>query len=158
MAKGLTAQKGIDARGNIEKQLERVKWYLWHGNVFRALQGLEDLVMDLNDLEPVTEGIEKLRKAVHEFQGYIAVHKPFIPNYGDRDRHGEKISTAFAESTVNQVVSRWMVKQQQMRWTPRGAHLLLQVRTQTLNDDLRSTFGRWYPGMQKDGHQEQEAA
>jgi hypothetical protein len=99
-----------------------------------------------------------LQKAVHEFRGYIAVNKAFIPNYGDRYRHGETISTAFAESTVNQVVSRRMVKPPQMRWTPRGAHLLLQVRTQTLNDDLRATLGRWYPGMQRDVHQEQEAA
>ena len=79
-------------------------------------------------------------------------------NYGDRYRHGETISTAFVESTVNQVVSRRMVKQQQMRWTQRGAHLLLQVRTQALNDDLRATFRRWYSGMQTGGHQEQETA
>src|SRR5208282_3047361 len=46
----------------------------------------------------------------------------FIPNYGDRYRHGEKISTAFAESAVNQVVSKRMVKKQQMRWTESGAH------------------------------------
>ncbi len=32
--------------------------------------------------------------------------------------------TAFVESTVNQVISKPMVKKQQMRWTPRGAHLL----------------------------------
>ena len=43
--------------------------------------------------------------------------------------------------------SRRMVKQQQMRWTKQGAHLLLQVRTQTLNDEPRDTFCRWYPGM-----------
>jgi hypothetical protein len=35
--------------------------------------------------------------------------------YGDRFRHGELISTAFAESTTNQVVSKRMVKQQQLR-------------------------------------------
>jgi hypothetical protein len=40
-----------------------------------------------------------------------------------------------------------MVKKQQMRWTKQGAHRLLQVRTQTLNDDLKATFGRWYPAM-----------
>ena len=40
-----------------------------------------------------------------------------------------------------------MVKKQQMRWTPRGAHLLLQVRTRVLNNELRDTFSRWYPGM-----------
>ena len=32
-----------------------------------------------------------------------------------------------------------------MQWTPRGAHLLLQVRTQVLNEDWDNTFRRWYP-------------
>jgi len=40
-----------------------------------------------------------------------------------------------------------MVKHQQMHWTKRGAHLLLQVPTQVMNGDLRGTFRRWYPGM-----------
>jgi len=158
MAKGLASRETTAASRDVKKQLERIKWYLWHGNAFRALQGLGELMMDLDDMEPLTEGIKKLQKAVDEFTGYIAANKPFIPNYGDRYRHGETISTAFAESTVNQVVSRRMVKQQQMRWTQRGAHLLLQVRTQVLNDDLRATFGRWYPAMQTGVHQEQEAA
>ena len=38
-----------------------------------------------------------------------------------------------------------MVKEQQMRWTPRGAHLLLQIRTRVLNDQLAHDFRRWYP-------------
>jgi hypothetical protein len=38
-----------------------------------------------------------------------------------------------------------MVKRQQMRWTPRGAHLLLQVRTRVRNDELTDAFRRWYP-------------
>lgn len=33
-----------------------------------------------------------------------------------------------------------MVKQQQMQWMPPDAHLLLQVRTQVLNDDWEATF------------------
>jgi len=48
---------------------------------------------------------------------------------------------------VNQVISKRMVKKQQMRWTKRGAHLLLQVRTRVLDEDLRVTFCNWYPGM-----------
>jgi hypothetical protein len=51
------------------------------------------------------------------------------------------------ESAVNQIISKRMVKKQQMRWSPRGAHLLLQIRTQVINEDLRSTFRRWYPGL-----------
>jgi hypothetical protein len=49
------------------------------------------------------------------------------------------------ESTVNQVVSKRMVKKQQMRWSQKGAHLLLQVRTSVLNDELRDVFRQWYP-------------
>ena len=51
------------------------------------------------------------------------------------------------ESAVNQVVSRRFVKKQQMRWTPAGAPLLLQIRTQVLNQTWRGTLSRWYPGM-----------
>jgi hypothetical protein len=47
--------------------------------------------------------------------------------------------------------SRRMVKKQQMRWSPRGAHLLLQVRTRVLNDDLATDVARWYPGWQLTG-------
>jgi hypothetical protein len=98
--------------------------------------------------ETVASGkLAKLATAVREFHGYIETNRPFIPNYGERQRYGEPISTAFVESTVNEVVSKRMVKKQQMRWTQRGAHLLLQVRTETLNNDLRDTFERWYPAM-----------
>jgi hypothetical protein len=32
-----------------------------------------------------------------------------------------------------------------MQWTPQAAHLLLQIRTLTLNDDLAATFRTTYP-------------
>ncbi len=78
-----------------------------------------------------------------------SANRTFIPNYGDRYRHGETISTAFVESAINQVVSKRMVKKQQMRWTDRRAHLLLQVRTRVLNAEWRSTLSHWYPAMQE---------
>jgi hypothetical protein len=69
-------------------------------------------------------------------------NREFIPNFGERRRQGETISTAFVESTINQVVSRRFVKKQQMQWTLRGAHLLLQTRTRVLNEDLDNLFRR----------------
>ncbi len=146
MAKGLPEDQFLK---DVDTDLERVKWYLWHGNVFRALQVLGDIQMDLDSIEDENPAVGKLYRAVSEFVTYITNNKAFIPNYGDRYRYGEMISTAFVESTVNQVVSKRMVKKQQMRWTRRGAHLLLQVRTQVLNDDWRDTFCRWYPSMSK---------
>ena len=65
----------------------------------------------------------------------------------ERHRSSEAISSAFVESTVNQVVSKRMVKKQQMRWAPKSAHLLLQVRAKVLNDELAEVFQRWYPAF-----------
>ena len=89
----------------------------------------------------------KLLAKLGEFIGSLENNQRFIVNYGDRYRHGEPITSSFVESAVNQVVSKRFVKKQQMRWTQRGAHLLLQVRLQVLNQDWRSTFERWYPGL-----------
>ena len=80
-----------------------------------------------------------------EFEIYIRNNREFIPNFGERYRQGETITTAFVESTINQVVSRRFVKKQQMAWTLRGAHLLLQTRTKVLNNELENVFRNWYP-------------
>ncbi len=66
-------------------------------------------------------------------------------NYGERYRNGERISTSFAELTINQVISKRMAKKQLMQWTPEGAHLLLQVRTAVINEDWEDIFRTWYP-------------
>ena len=50
------------------------------------------------------------------------------------------------------------VKKQQMKWTKRGAHLLLQVRTHVLDGDLRDRFCRWYPCMKTEAEPAQRAA
>ena len=102
--------------------------------------------------------ISWIGSAVSEFQGYISNNRNFIPNYQDRYYYGECISTAFVESTVNEVISKRMCKKQQMRWTQKGAHLLLQVRIKTLNNELRGTFQRWYPEFQTGEYVEKEAA
>ncbi len=84
-------------------------------------------------------------KYAREFRTYIVNNAGSIVNYGERYRNCERISTSFFESTINQVVSRRFVKKQQMAWTLRGAHLLLQTRTKVLNDELEGVFRRWYP-------------
>ena len=104
--------------------------------------------MDLEGaFETQEETTRKLLKAVEEFTTCIQRNRGFIPNYGERYRNGERISTGFVESAVNQVISKRFAKKQQMRWTPRGAHLLLQTRTKVLNGDLEDTFRRWYPAF-----------
>src|ERR1035437_3606136 len=180
MRKSLVGAEPAAWLDEIEKDLESVKWHLWNGNVDQALRLVDELKTMLDGQELSSER-QKLLRTIRDFGNYIADNQTFIPDYGDRHRNGERISTAFAESAVNQLVSRRMVKQQQMHWTERGAHtnspsigieyrrtlgapnaiakrlrcllmakwyhLLLQVRAQVLNGDLRKVFGRWYPGM-----------
>ncbi len=150
----LPAAAPADPATEISAQLQRLKWFLWHGNLFRAQQTIDDIILDLDVEHPGVEQA-KLLAAVREFDGYLRANAGRIPNYGERHRCGEAISTAFVESTVNQVVSKRMVKKQQMRWSPQGAHLFLQVRTRVLNDDLAADFARWHPGFT---HQSQPMA
>ncbi len=140
----LTADVATKLIAEVRDDLARMKWFLWHGNVFRALQTIEDIIINLETLQPGDEP-SKLLTAAREFDSYIRANAERIPNYGERRRAGEAISTAFTESAVNQVISKRMVKKQQMRWTPRGAHLLVQIRTRVLNDQLADDFHRWYP-------------
>ena len=93
----------------LEQQIERIKWHLWHGNTFRALQIGEDLEEDLEVLEGKNLSSPKLLQAVREFNGYITANGSYSVNYGDRYRNGETISTAFVESTVNEVIGKQFV-------------------------------------------------
>ena len=132
-------------QAGVSKRLESVKHLLWHGNSEEALERLTDLLMELSLIQARSTAAKKVADGVTEFETYIRNNREFIPNFGERRRHGETISTAFVESTINQVVSRRFVKKQQMQWTLRGAHLLLQTRTKVLNDELEQAFRRWYP-------------
>ncbi len=150
VAKGLTT-KDLELSKSILKDLKSVKWYLWHGNIFRALQKIEYLLDDIFTLTQERKKpcpiAKKLYQMMEEFETYIKNNEEMIPNYGERWRYGETISSSFVESTVNQVISKRFVKKQQMRWTPKGAHLLLQVRTLVLNREYKLKFQQWYPGV-----------
>jgi hypothetical protein len=96
----------------------------------------------VESLATPSEHRTKMARMLREFACYIEANRAFIPNYGDRWRNGETISTAFVESAVNQIISRRFVKKQQMRWTERGCHRLLQIRTRVLNGEWRATAER----------------
>ena len=59
---------------------------------------------------PGTRNIKAFRKGVWEFQTYIANDAHAIPHYAERHRYGERVSTAFVESTVNTVVGKRLLE------------------------------------------------
>lgn len=146
-AKGLV--KSDPSQGeDVKKYLESTKWYLWHGNVEKALSCIEDSYCISLDEELKYHNRKKLEKHLDELNTYIENNRHLMPNYGERWRYGEAISTGFVESTINEVVAKRMVKKQQMQWTYEGAHYLLQTRSAVLNNELHEDFSRWYPGFQ----------
>lgn len=139
----------FELRAPMQKHLERIKWFLWHGNVYQAFEVLDEATdeLELAMEERPGEKLRKFARTFEELKNYIRRNRGCIPNYGERHGQGERISTGFVESTVNQVISKRMSKKQQMQWNQRGAHLLLQVRTRVLNEEWEAQFRTWYPGF-----------
>ncbi|SFU92470.1 hypothetical protein SAMN04488527_1392 [Aliiroseovarius crassostreae] len=148
--KGLAHHNANEAEA-LSRLLRQIKGFLWNGNLHDAQLAIEDLVVDLDEIETDYASIKALRKTAAEFETYIANNREMIPNYAERRRYGERVSTGFVESTVNTVVGKRFGKRQQMRWSKHGAHLMLQTRTRTLDGTLRPKFEQWYPGMKAAG-------
>jgi len=105
VANGLRSRNYPKLATTVAEDLERLKWFLWHGNVFRALQVVEALEIDLDDSDHLSPEQRKLLTTITEFGGYLRANVTSIPNYGERYRAGETSSSAFVESTVNQVAT-----------------------------------------------------
>ncbi|UEM24368.1 ISKra4 family transposase (plasmid) [Skermanella mucosa] len=150
--KGLAHHNPVEALA-LQHRLERIKWRLWHGDGDEALIRAQGLAADVAVLNTAYPRLKRLIKAAAGLATYIANNGAGIVSYSRRWDNGERISTAFAESTVNLVISRRFAKKQQMQWSKVGAHQLLQTRTKALDGTLRDLFTRWYPGMSVNDNQ-----
>ncbi len=139
-----------DTGEELLNKLDSAKWSLWHGNVDQGLDRLDDCYWLCDDTELRYSKRRKLVRHLSDMITYIRNNAHLITNYGEKYRYGETITTAFVESTVNEVVAKRMVKKQQMQWSRQGAHYLLQTRTAVLNGELRDHFERRYPEMSSD--------
>ena len=81
-----------------------------------------------------------------------------MPNYGNRYRAGQRISTGFVESAVNEIVSKRMVKKQQMRWNRHTVQSFLDVRIHVLNGVLEDAFRHWHKAFRPTTDELQVAA
>ncbi|MBN8820422.1 MULTISPECIES: ISKra4 family transposase [unclassified Spirosoma] len=137
----------------VAETLTSIKWHLWHGNAERALEKIDDLDMPLEEHgtdKAIVRKYDKLKVLTNyltEFSTYVRQNTSSIVDYSERYRYGERVSTGFVESTVNQVIAKRFVKQQQMQWSKKGAHLLLQARTKVLNEEWDDCFRLRFPGF-----------
>jgi len=120
--------------------IERIRWRLWHGQVRRALDLIGETLEKLgrNRLRLTEAYADRLKRTLQGLETYVSGQSGSIINYAAARRSAEPISTATTESAVQRLLHRRMTAKQQMRWSPRGAHLMLKVRTAVMN----ATFER----------------
>jgi hypothetical protein len=124
--------------------VEHIRWRLWRGQVRRAVNLIGDTVAALDVVaavaSPAGATAGEVVKLLRDLETYVAGQSELIVDYAAARLDAEPISTAPTESTVQWLLHRRMGANQQMRWSPRGAHMMLKVRTAVAND----TFVRDY--------------
>jgi len=135
--------------------VERLRHLLWNGCHEKACEALGRITGWAKDAgilnhPAVAARARRLVARCTELQTYIETNEGVLIDYGQRYRVGKPISTSRAEGTVHQVVSARMNKRRQMRWSPQGAHRMLQVRAACWRDasaNTQSNSRRSAPGF-----------
>jgi hypothetical protein len=128
--------------------LERAKWRLWHGRWPGCRRKLAALCRWAGRISiRGIAGIRRLEYYVGELLAYLERNQGALVNYAARRRNGESISTAFVESSVNEIIAKRMNKKQQMRWNRATVQPFLDLRTAVLDDTLEDAFRHRYPGF-----------
>ena len=150
IAGGLSADdpERVAAKAVIVAEVERLHWRLWNGKAKNARTSIDRIRAVMHHFRGEQGGrnsiapARKLWTALHALDGYLTGQSDWTVNYAQRHRAGLRVGTAITEGTANFLVNRRMNKSQQMRWSRRGADLLLQVRCAVYNGTLGSGFGQ----------------
>jgi len=132
----------------IAAEVERLHWRVWNGKAKDAQISIDRIRAVMHhfrgepDQRRSTAPSRKLWTALRALDGYLVSQSAWLVNYAERHRAGLRVGTAITEGTANFLVNRRMNKSQQMRWSRRGADLLLQVRCAVYNGTLGSGFGQ----------------
>lgn len=101
---------------SIDRDFRPVKWRLWHGRVDRTIRDLERLLATLKHAQRDDKfAIARLHSLGLQLLTYVRSNRGAIVNYGKRYCAQLRVATTLAESAVNSLVAKRMVKQQQMR-------------------------------------------
>ena len=151
-ASGLLADNArrVQAKAVIVEEVERLRWRIWNGKAKNAKRSIDRIrkVMHVYKRErsPHTNSTpsRRLWHALHNIDEYLRGQSSWLVNYARRYRAGLRVGTSITEGTANFLVNRRMNKSQQMRWSRRGADLLLQVRCAVFNGTFGSGFGQLF--------------
>jgi len=144
----------MQAKTAIVAEVERLHWRIWNGKAKNAQLSLERIRKFMHVFKgerghrSTSVPSRKLWHALHEVDSYLRGQSARLVNYAKRYREGLRVGTSVAEGTANFLINRRMNKSQQMRWSRRGADLLLQVRCAVYNGALGCGLGHLVPMAQ----------
>ena len=144
------------AKAMIITEVERLRWRIWNGKAKNAQISIDRIHALLPSFEG--EPARKLRRALDAVDRYLRSQSAHLVDYAERHRAGLRVGTSLTEGTANFLVNRRMAKSQQIRWSRRGADLLLQVHCAVYNGALGSGFGQLFEPSPGSGLQWAEAA
>jgi hypothetical protein len=136
------------AKAVIVTEVERLRWRIWNGKAKNARKSIDRIRAVMHhfrgerDSRKSIAPSRKLWTALRALNRYLIGQSAWLVNYAERHRAGLRVGTAITEGTANFLVNRRMNKNQHMRWSRRGADLLLQVRCAVYNGTLGSEFGQ----------------
>ena len=154
----------MQAKTVIVAEVERLHWRIWNGKAKNARRSIDRIrkVMHVfkreRDYRAPGMSSGRLWTALHEVDRYLKSQSNSLVNYAERYRAGLRIGTSVTEATANFFVNRRMNKSQQMRWSRRGADLLLQVRCAVYNGVLGSGLGHLFEPVSSPDSQLAKAA
>jgi hypothetical protein len=122
----------------VQRRVSRLRDALWRGRSWRAHLQFAWLRGDIDRWEAEHRGdcaqsVRRAKQVIKDFQHYVCGNRRSLPDFAKQRAAGHRISTAHVESVMNHLVNHRLSKKQQMRWSPAGAHYLLQVRAELLN-------------------------
>src|SRR5918998_1740316 len=143
----------LQAKAAIVEEVGRLRWRIWNGKAKDARLTIERI----REVMPVFQGehrhrggnapSRKLWHALHAVDAHLGGQSAWLVDYAERHRAGLRVGTSITEGTANFLVNRRMAKSRQMRWSRRGADLLLQVRSAVCDGTLGSGSGRLFEPM-----------
>ena len=145
VADALDAPTASIARANeaVQGRIREMKTALWKGDtkaVARTQRGIQPhLKKHADEPNPVKRQgqVKRLRAGMKKLAKYVKNPEARIVDYCERKIDGKPLGTTLVEGAADFVVNARMARKQHMRWSTKGAHDLLQVRTADINRLLR---------------------
>jgi hypothetical protein len=134
------------AKAVIVAEVVRLHWRLWHGRATHAPISIDRTGAVMHRSQGEQDGQKAITPSrnlwtgLRTLNGYFTGQSDWLVHYAER--HRAELRVGIAITGANVLVNRRMSKAQQMRWSRRGADLLLQVGGAINNGTVGSGFGQ----------------